>query len=197
MAAAYERFAEAIRQLFELEPRDQFTAEPDRLMKHLIDLGDIANGRAADGLWPKEREQPMRRIEQDIRELKAQPGFAVEQTADILDQGVIRGRDYVEHVEGWEELLDQDKFTALTRLDWRGIGPEDRQRLMEREVDAPGIPPAMMQSFLRSDEARSLSASPPLLSPGDIARGQGAGGPERHDGQERGNASSTDRSRGR
>jgi hypothetical protein len=106
-------------------------------------------------------ESPLARVERQIRGLKAEPGFTVSRTREVvLDSGAFGGVNYREWVDGWEGLTDRDKFAELVRLDWQGVGPEDRRRLLGREVELDRISPALLRPFLDRDHARPRPPSP-------------------------------------
>ena len=144
---------------------------PHVLGKHITEqleavglLKEMQGGTTPHGLpytFAEAAESPLERVERQIRGLKAEPGFTVPRTRDaVLDSGAFGGMDYQERVDGWEELTDRDKFAELVRLDWQGVGPEDRRRLLGQEVELDRISPAMLRPFLDRDPARPRAPSP-------------------------------------
>ncbi len=104
---------------------------------------------------PSPDETPLERIERRLREMKRGPEIYLEST-----------RDYVQPIPGdvesiyetcdvlgpWHTLDDADKLRVLgAEFDWRDVGPEDKRRVMEREVDFARVPEDARKHF--PDEA--------------------------------------------
>jgi hypothetical protein len=106
-------------------------------------------------------ETPLERVERDIAWLKRLPDIVV----GVLDPvPPIR-------LGPWERLDEYTKRQVLNLLDWRGVGPEDNQRIMEREVDCSRFPTDPFYPFTHGKNRPAVQAAPPPISPGGQRRG--------------------------
>ena len=91
--------------------------------------GQIVRGQAA---------APLERAEGQIRELKAAPEFFESRPMRIFNDELGRFETQVidQRLGCWELLPERGKFNLLlAEVDWRGVSPDDRRMLLEREVD--------------------------------------------------------------
>lgn len=105
-------------------PRDKRPAES---MSH----EELRNWPTAPGRLtrPGPEETPMERVERQIGHIKLAPDpydFSIEELGP-WDTGVS---------EDWQRLPEAEKLSRLvSQVDWRNISPEDKHRLLGREVD--------------------------------------------------------------
>jgi hypothetical protein len=84
-------------------------------------------------------ETPLERVERDLDWLK--------RLADIVIS-TARPRGQA-HLGPWEGLDEPTKELLLGGLDWSGVEPADRLRIMEREVDHEAIHADIFYPFRR------------------------------------------------
>ena len=84
-------------------------------------------------------ETPLVRVERDLDWLKRLPDI-------VISTARPRG---LAHLGPWENLDEHTKDLLLGYLDWSGVDPADRQRIMEREVDYEVIHADIFYPFRR------------------------------------------------
>ena len=113
---------------------------------------------------PGPEETPLERVERQIGHIKIIPDpydFSIEELGP-WDTGVS---------EEWIRLAEIDKLSSLVQqVDWRDISPENKRRLLEREVDFERVPVKAQQEIL--GEVWHESAAHQHPSPGRIAEGR-------------------------
>ena len=130
---------------------------------------------------PASDESSLNRVERVLRELKQEPEIHLESTRHYVQpdpescEGIY---DTCDTLKPWHTLDDVQKLRVLEgELDWGGVGDEDKEAVLVREVDLSKVTPAER----RRGPGGADSQSPPitagrLISPGEIAEGRG--GPE-------------------
>jgi hypothetical protein len=83
--------------------------------------------------------KPLECIERELAELKALP--------DIVRRAAKPAGEV--HMGPWAALHKHTKDLLLGYLDWSGVDPADRQRIMEREVDYEVIHADLFYPFRR------------------------------------------------
>ncbi len=124
--------------------------------------------RPGHEMRPGPEETPQERVERQIGHIKLIPDphdFSIEELGP-WDSGVS---------EEWTRLLEAEKLDRLaSQVDWRDISPENKRRLLEREVNFERVSVQAQQQIL--GEVWHQSAARQYASPGGVTEGRD--GPE-------------------